>query len=330
MAEDGIYSVLKLLPDRGNDNTIRNFYGQKRDGAWMRWLAPDDERWFLYLDNLDNFEFYGTDVGQIPPNVWDLRGDRSLKIVNMPLRQGDWEQLEKQRKCVYSINMHPSAATLSAMATQRSTDCDQIQKAIQNEDIFDGVDVYSFAPPGRFDVGKFLAYAPMSESKWMTWVDQPGFTVYHDADGNTEVYTRMDTAIDGLEAGPDDTIYVKLNSPIDDKRALRVARARLYKKTNDLHATQEQLADMIELISSNPPYRDLKTWGDTLYKREAKADKTGWTFKPKAGSLPLKPQFYFNPKPLKKGDQSEYDKGTRIDHTSLLGLAMSSNWDKAW
>ena len=330
MAGEGIDSRAQHLNGTYDDNSkIQSFFGDQQDGPWMRWLITPSNKGILYFDNYNNLEFYGRNVSDIPPIFWQYAGKRTAEHVNTPMSENYWDRLEQKRMCVYSSLIHPTSDQLGRMAHTTPKECDAFMNEINANDIFDGVSVHEFRiPGGRFTVGDFLDYTPMSESQWMAWTDpEPGTMLYHDADGNIEIYTKRN-AIQGLEPGPNN-IYVKLNSDVD-KFALRVARSRLYKKTNDLHATQEQLDDMIELIGRKPPYGDIKTWGDTLYKREAKADKTGWTFKPKAGSLPLKPQFYFNPKPLKKGDQSEYDKGTRIDHTSLLGLAMSSNWDKAW
>ena len=329
MADDGIVSTLKELGTKHDVQKIKEFFDTDAEGPWMHWLFLESKRAFLYLDNYDNFEFYGQVVADIPEEVWKRKGRRRMKQIEVQVKDSDWHNLEKMRMCVYSSNMHPNADMLHAMAHQKSTDCDVIDQLIKSKDIFGGVHVEVYTTPGgNFVVDKFLEYTPMSDSKWMVWASIPNNFIYHDADNNTEIYTKADVVIPGLPQS-DDTIYVKLKHDVD-MVALRVARARLYQQTNDLHATQEQLDDMVELIKKNPPGPDLKRWGDDLYKREAKADKEGWTFRPQSGLVPLKAQFYFNPKPLKKGDQSEYDKGNRMDHTTLAGLAESSEWDKSW
>jgi hypothetical protein len=226
--------------------------------------------------------------------------------------------------------MNPSANDLKHMWKAMSSDCDDINSALTTDDKFGGVDVREFKTGSRkADVETFLAHRPNSESTWMLW----GTTgkspyVYHDSDDNVEVYSEDGIPVPGI---PKSGYHIYVQIPPGIKPLLlQIARAQLYKKTNNLYSTQEQLDDMVELIKKNPPGPDLKKWGDDLYKREAKADKEGWTFRPQSGLVPLKAQFYFNPKPLKKGDQSEYDKGNRMDHTTLAGLAESSKWDKSW
>lgn len=305
------------------------------DGPWMRWLydlaRPDGT---VYFDNLNNLEIYGSYnfYKNINKDLDRYAGGRHGAFVNVQYEPGMFSKLLDKRRCVYQVSMHPTSDDLSAMYHSMNADCEHINSVISANDIFDGVNVSIVqSGSGSSDVKKFLKYTPNSGSVWMAWggtTDQVPH-IYHDSDNNVEVYSTYGAEVSEIPHAGSDAIYVQISDLIESLW-VRVARARLYKKTNDLHATQEQLDDMVKLIEKNPPGPDLKTWGDNLYKREAKADKEGWTFRPKSGLVPLKSQFYFNPKPLKKGDQSEYENGTRMDHTTLTGLAESSKWVKSW
>lgn len=313
---------------------INEFFNKRQEGPWMRWLydVGNLRDGTVYLDDLDNLEIYGSYnyYQKISPYLDKYANGKNGTFVTVQYEQPMFGDLLDKRRCVYQLKMHPTADELSAMYDSMNVDCEVINSAIRADDLFGGVNVSIVEiGPNASDVKRFLAYQPNSDSAWMAWGEYKGQYIYHDSDDNAEVYSEDGRLVPGLPPS-DYHIYVRIPSRIEPLW-LRVARAQLYKKTNDLYATQEQLDDMVELIARNPPSnKDLKKWGESLYKQGPNVDKTTWTFEPPRGSLPQKAQFYFNPKPLKKGDQSEYDNGTRNDNTTLKEMVGEGNWDKGW
>lgn len=314
-------------------NQLSQFFDQGPPGPWMRFIN-DRQRTdgIAYFDSNDNVEVYGSvDFAHTIIPLLEQYSSRPVTFTEIQISPASYPDLVTRRRCLFQVRMNPSANDLKHMWNAMSSDCDDINSALTTDDKFGGVDVREFKTGSRrADVETFLAHRPNSESSWMLW----GTTgkspyVYHDSDDNVEVYSEDGIAVPGIPKSGYH-IYVQITPGIKPLW-LQIARAQLYKKTNNLYATQEQLDDMVALIAQNPPRdNDLKKWGESLYKQGPKVDKTTWTFEPPRGSLPQKAQFYFNPKPLKKGDQSEYDNGTRNDNTTLKEMVGEGNWDKGW
>jgi len=302
--------VQPMFYDYGN---VDGFFRQDENGSWMRWLGRfgDGIEGFVYFDNHDNLEIYADQahmdminrmIGQYATDLHIT--PKTFQVPNLDMSRVD--ELADKRACLYTTGIHPNTMWLDQMMTVPPQDCQSLLQALQKRDVFEGVHVLEFRPTYEFSVDEFLAAQPQASSIWMLWgVDDRQGThtyIYTDSTGGIEVYTS-DMSLPVPELPPTDyNLYVQIPPDVSPTQ-LHIARSRLYNSTKSLSASRDQLEDMVYRIKSVPfaPVNP-KGWGDQLYPKPQKEAPGEWTYRPSKGVIPKQPQFYFNPKPLKKGD----------------------------
>jgi hypothetical protein len=324
---------------------LPEFFDARQAGSWIRWMT-DSSGGYLYFDDKRNVEVYGTEM-QI--HAWLAASEPFLKMHELTVKAIESEKginpnvLQANRACVYNQESYPKMAWLTAMVESPGVydgECRAYVQSLKDADIFKGVDVQIFVQDPEqwyLDVPKFRDFKPLGLSTWMLWgedrSDEVRKWVYTDSDADIEVYTPdLMKTIRGLSPS-NYHLYVKVDKDLFDRtgfaRELSVARSRLYTHTNVLQASEDQLQEMVMRIKdmSEDQRRDLKNWDP--YGNEEKGDQLAeWTYKPTAGRLPVPPQFYFNPKPLKKGDPSKPPKASMVTLVDLkLGGAYGDEYE---
>ena len=310
---------------------IDEFFRQGENGSWMRWLGQfgGGLEGFVYFDDHGNLEIYADQAHAGMINRVISQYATSLNIIpktivvpNLDMTRVD--ELADKRACLYTSGVHPNAVWLDQMMSLPPQDCESLLQEVQKGDIFEGVHVLDFRPAYEFSVDEFLAAQPPASSTWMLWgVDNrqgPNTYIYTDSNGGIEVYTS-DMSLPVPELPPTDyNLYVQIPNDVSPLQ-LNIARSRLYNSTKSLGASRDQLEDMVQRIQSIPfTPADPKNWGNQLYQKFKKQAPGEWTYRPSKGLIPKQPQFYFNPKPLKKGDPNKPLDNVPLDELAALVL----------
>jgi hypothetical protein len=325
-------------------NDVDKFFNQKQEGAWIRWMGDFEAGGssYVYFDNFKNLEIYSTreqfDFATRIVQKYLEPNELVYKFLETTreLDSDEFAALQDKRRCVYMNERYPNMQWLQLMTNMhfdREQGCDKFIRDIRASDIFKGVDVHLY-PRSYFDAKDFQATTPQAASVWMIWgVDNSNGIpqlVYRDSEDNIEVYTsNLNAQVRGLP--PSQYVpYIRLDIDPDliPTPLVKVARSRLYQATDSMQASDDQLQDMVMRIKDRiakssaqrkDPNANLGEWfpyGDNEEKGDQLAE---WTYKPTAGRLPVPPQFYFNPKPLKKGDPSKPPKAIM---STLLDLKL--------
>jgi hypothetical protein len=294
-------------------------------GAWMRWtLVPDhvlkhpDSHvqhgpWYgIYYDYRNQLEIYAPrdKHDALLKYIYNFKqGALKPTFVTVHTHQvtfDQWKQVTARRKCLFASNDHPTAHQLMAMYSTPAQNCDDVIKNTTTENEFDGVHVEDVenCNPDQFD-----DFMPQHTSGvWMAWCEysnQSKYFLYKDSEDNFIVFSTSDQYPGVLDQ------YIKVKLPRGSTitlQQLAVARVWMYRHNNKLEVDEEQLDDMItRIVQSQPGYHaNSRAWGESLYGGSSKPQSQSrgpvvWTYKTVPGKTPMKPKFYFNPRPLRKG-----------------------------
>ncbi len=297
------------LRDDFKSNNLNPFF-EDSAGDWLRFLHDPGTKVVMYYDNNGNIEIYGPSVQTelYRNNIRSYTSARGLSVKTFVNDNVDFEDLKKKRECLYNETF-PNIAWLDAMKDiPYNSSCTAYVQALREADVYKGVEVHYFLGTGAasLDVDEFRKFRPLTRSVWMMWGTYRNGAlkqrIYTDSDQSIEVYTSdLNKMVPGLPRS-DYNLYVKIDEN-QNPDVLHVARSRLYNHTKSLQASQDQLDDMVERMKGAPgDLQGLKGWDP--YKLSAADQLADWTFTASKGIRKL-PQFYFNPKPLKKGDPSK-------------------------
>jgi hypothetical protein len=309
-----------IVPQSYSIDGIEEFFTEPENGSWIRWM--ESAGGYVYFDNNRNVEVYGSiqQTDNIISLISTFIGPQNLTYKILDHDNIDPNVLQANRGCVYGREPYPKIAWLKEMVKEEkvAVDCAAFIQRLKDADQYKGVEVQFYKQTGdTLDIKKFREFKPLSSSVWMAWGydmdDDVVRYVYTDSDENMEVYTT-DMRKTFPELPPSNyNLYVKLDKKFGespkDLILLSVARSRLYQATDVLQASEDQLQDMVMRMTeaTAADKNNLSKWSP--YGTAKEGDQLAeWTYKPTAGRLPVPPQFYFNPKPLKKGDPSKLPK----------------------
>jgi hypothetical protein len=316
---DAFYHSMFLKSEQQKENSVpeMEFFNNQdfaqffraAEGPWTRFMHVKGVG-MIYYDDRGNLELFAKGYDNLK-NLQQLI-DRASRIKPTALVNTSIDvegvQFAHRRLCLHKLNIPPTPQVLTSLVhIPDIQQCDNLQQLLQDYDAYNDVRVEIFNP-AFLNLDEFENWRPAIDSPvWMAWASQPGVLYYKDSDDNLEVYHAKENA------GPrhQHALYVQipffLLEKTDDTKLL-VARSRLYQQTNELYATQDQLNDMVKRIEKHkartPDWSSLKQWGDSLYQKTAQSQSRGpmvWTYKTVPGKTPMKPKFYFNPRPLRKG-----------------------------
>jgi hypothetical protein len=286
-----------------SERDVSQFF-EPTEGLWTHFMRVQNLG-TVYYDDRGNLELYavGSDnLGKLQNWITSHSGMNKITALINAENNVVLNQFAKRRQCMYDLNITPTPQVLTTLVNIPDLQtCDNFQQTLTDNDIYNDVRVEKFNP-AIFNFDEFDNWRPDIETPvWMAWAKDGTSLYYKDSEDNLEIYHTDSSGHPNQHA-----LYVKIPQFLyQEHNKLSVARSRLYQQTNELHATQEQLNDMVKRIEkhklSTPFYSALKKWGDGLYQTTQSQAKGAWTYKPAQGKTPAKPKFYFNPRPLRKG-----------------------------
>jgi len=312
---------------------------QSKYKKWMRWkfMEVEGDMLVFYFDSSNNFEIYYSNEDDSQDLKSTLRPIADLlskhKHVLVPVQPSLlYEEdilgtsLKDARLCLFNFDKKPNSIIIMQMVDALGAQGSSSEKVCANMDqiltpSINDVRVTTISPVDLEQLDNFLGMDEQDmDSIWNLWTrvisGNQCVYLYMDAERKLEVYYKPSSAKLARqieqELESDNAIELVPIPANTAERPLQIARTCLFRyKKKSLDASQDELQDMVRRLGNVKNFTSdkagIENFYNTMYPTgaaRAKAASRDWTWAPNEGKTPIEPKFYFNPKPVRHGGDS--------------------------